>query len=267
MIVEVRPLPLKKWHGKQGAEAFTQPHTIEALVDPETGRLATGLTEEEAERLGKKMGLDLSDTFTGSSHPFWGDKVAWVQLPNRTLILNTDNPKDYLKAKLLKSKSAPQVANSQKEYDEGRFPDATHIIYDEAEEIAVEAGKEELRMLAYSKISGLSQEDKAALLFLLTNRYSRKQSLDYLNVKLGEQIKLNPKEVLRILGMGGKEVKLRARILELLEKNILTKQRGTICYMGEMIALDYEDAVRWFNDPQNSQVKLLIFEQLEQKNV
>ena len=48
MLVEVRPLPEKKWHGKKGKDSFAQPKTIEVLYDEKLGAYATGLTEEEA---------------------------------------------------------------------------------------------------------------------------------------------------------------------------------------------------------------------------
>jgi len=61
--VEIRPLDIPRWHGKQGQESFTQPHTIEALYDHNTGGYATGLTEQEVEEYQKKLKVDLTSTF------------------------------------------------------------------------------------------------------------------------------------------------------------------------------------------------------------
>jgi hypothetical protein len=58
-IVEIRPLNIPRWHGKEGEESFTQPHTIEALYDHNTGGYATGLTEGEVEKYEKKLKVDL----------------------------------------------------------------------------------------------------------------------------------------------------------------------------------------------------------------
>ena len=49
MIIQVRPIEVKKWHGKTGNESFTRTKIIQALVDPETVAYQTGLTTEEEE--------------------------------------------------------------------------------------------------------------------------------------------------------------------------------------------------------------------------
>lgn len=79
-LVEIRPLDIPRWHGKQGKEAFTQPHTIEALYDHSTGGYATGLSEKEEIEYSKKMGgVDLSNHFNQDApHPFGG--VKWGEL-------------------------------------------------------------------------------------------------------------------------------------------------------------------------------------------
>ncbi len=264
MLVEIRPLPIKKWHGKTGKESFTQPKDIEALVN-EDRKYETGLTDAEAEQYGKLLGADLSDLFTGEAHPTWSDKAFWVRLPNATLILDTDKPLDYVKVKLLKSPSAPQVANSMREYQEGKFPNATHVIYDEEEEMTLKAIEVEKSEEAYAILAKMNQEEKAAVLHILSNKPARKQSINYINGKLGEYLKADAVEFLRVVRLGREEVTVRAKVLELLFERVLTKEAGAIYYMGEMIAFDYEDAVRWFKDPNNSKMKVLMMEQLENK--
>src|SRR5690349_20055934 len=100
MKVEVRPIESKKWHGKKGKESFKQPMTIEVLYDPATGRLATGLTDEEAEKYSKLLGVDLSDNFNMlEPHPYWSTKAASIKLENHTVIYDTEKPLDYVKVK------------------------------------------------------------------------------------------------------------------------------------------------------------------------
>lgn len=264
MLVEIRPLPIKKWHGKTGKESFTQPKDVEALINSDR-KYDTGLTEEEAEKYGKLLGVDLSDIFTGEAHPTWSDKAFWVRLPNSTLILDTDKPLDYVKVKLLKSASAPQVANSMREYEEGKFPQATHVIYDEEEEMALKSIQVDRAEEAYATLAKMSLEERAAVLHILSNKPARKQSPNYINGKLGEFLAADAEEFLRVVRLGREEVTVRAKVLELLWERILTKEGSTIYYMGDMIAFDYEDAVKWFKDPNNSKMKVLMMEQLEKK--
>ena len=54
--VEIRPLPIKKWHGKEGKEDFSQPKVIEVLYDVEKACYATGLSEEETIKYSKEKG-------------------------------------------------------------------------------------------------------------------------------------------------------------------------------------------------------------------
>ncbi len=159
MKVEIRPIPVKRWHGKTGSESFTQPKQVEALYDPETGKYATGLTPEEAQQYGGLMGVDLSDTFRAEGHPYWGNKEAWVILPNHTLILETNRAQDFVRWKLMKASKF--VANSQKELDAGKWPFASHVIFDEEEEVELKATRVQLKRKANTILAKVSAEGKA----------------------------------------------------------------------------------------------------------
>ena len=70
--VQIKPIERVRWHGKTSKEFPNRPVKIEALVDPTTGRYATGLTEEDKVRLEGITGFDLSDIYrNGRPHPFW----------------------------------------------------------------------------------------------------------------------------------------------------------------------------------------------------
>ena len=89
MRVEIRPLEVEKWHGKQGVESFTQSKVVEALVDSESGILKIGLNAEEIEKYSKALNVDLNPALVanGKPHPFYGDRAGWLILPNRTISL------------------------------------------------------------------------------------------------------------------------------------------------------------------------------------
>ena len=65
-LVEVRPIPETKWHGKEGKENFASPKTIQALYDQRTGGYATGLTELERKGLEDELGVDLSKRYNAT---------------------------------------------------------------------------------------------------------------------------------------------------------------------------------------------------------
>ena len=139
-LVEVKPIEKERWHGKKGKEAFTRPMTLEALVSLNTNQFATGLTQEDRERLQKATGFDLSpDYMQGKPHPFWNSTAALIKLENKTNVFNTDRPLDEIKVKVMKAHDL--VANSMKEYQEGKYPLAKFVIFDEIEEVEIKASK------------------------------------------------------------------------------------------------------------------------------
>ena len=259
-MVEIRPLPRKKWHGKEGQESFTQPVVVEALVNPTTGRYETGLTREQEAKYSKEMGVDLSSLFTGEAHPFWCSKASWVYLPNRTVLLDPQKPQEFLKIQICKA--SKYVANSMKDWENNLFPDATHVIYDEETEIEVKALKVNQKQEAYALLTKMTDEDKSNVLQIVTGKMFRGKSTNFLNTKVDTEIESNPTEFIRVVKMGREEVGIRAKVLELLFRNILTKEGGAILYMGEVIANDYEDAVKWFKDPNNTKFRITILEKL-----
>lgn len=265
MLVEVRPLPVKKWHGKKDKESFAQPKIIEVLFNKETGAYNTGLTKEEAEKYGKILGVDLSDTFSYTEpHPYWGTRPAWIELPNHTIVFDTRKPMDFVKVKNIKASN--KVANNMKDWEEGKYPNATHVIYDEAEEIANRSAKIELEQQANQILYKMSQEDKISMVQILSdkNKSVRGMSPDFINVEMDDIIKNKTQDFIRTAKMGREEVNIRAKILEMVAKNILTKEGGAYYYMSDMIGVDYESTVAWFRDPQNSKMKVLILEKLLQ---
>lgn len=261
MLVEVRPLEIKKWHGKTGKESFSQPKTIEVLYDSNTGKLATGLTEEEAEKYGKILGLDLSDTFLPHApHPYWSLKAAEIRLLNSTMIFDTSKPLDYVKVKNLKASKF--VANSMKEYEQGLYPFATHVIFDETEEVAAKAGKIQLKNKANKLADKMSVDEKISIIQILSNKTLRGRSNDFVDVELEQILTERTEDFIRFAKMDKQEVYVRASVLEAIHKNILTKEGTAIYYMGEMLGVDFESTVEWFINPQNQKMKVSILEKL-----
>lgn len=260
--VEVRPLPIVRWHGKKGKESFTQSKVVEVLRDPSTGRYATGLTPEQAEKYGKILGVDLSDTFVPHvPHVYWSTKASWTYLPNQTTIFYPSNPMDFVKIQNMKASS--RVANSLKAWEEGHYPDATHYIYDEEEAAANTAKKGEDLEKAYVIVSKMTQEDKENIVLVLSNKSVKGRSSNFLSAEITEAINKDPQEFIRVANKGREELGIRAKVLEALLKNIFTREGKAVLYLGTEIASSYEGAVDWFKDPNNTKLKVSILEKLE----
>lgn len=261
-LVEVRPIKrTKTWHGKEGKESFRQTHVIEVLYNEATGKYATGLTPEEAKKYGELLGVDLSDKYSAlEPHPFFSSSAGKIHLKNQTMFFNEEKPADFIKIKAMKASKF--VANSIKEYEEGLWPEATHIMYDETEEIEIKATKVQKKNKCIAIASKLSADEKANLVRVLSNKYVAKMTSNYIDVALEEIFETKADEFIRYAKMEKQEVYIRATLLEALRRNVLIKEGLAIFYMGERIANDFEEAVSWFADPQNSKTKAIILEKL-----
>lgn len=261
MKVEVRPLDIPKWHKKKGKEAFQQPHAIEALYDSQIGGYATGLTEEEVEKYQKKLGVDLSNVYDQEKpHPFWSSKMGNIKLENRTMIFETEKALDFVRVKVMKASKF--VANSMKEWEDGDYPEATHVITDEEETIKARATKLQKKNKAFKVAMKLSKDDQVNLIQVISDKSCRGRSQDFIDLEIDDLINEKLEEFLKYAEMDKKTLYLRAAILEAIHRNILTKEGTSILYLSDKLGFDFEDTVNWFANPQNQQMKVAILDKL-----
>ena len=270
MLVKIKPVEKSKWHGKKGNESFTRPTTITALVDAESMTYATGLTAEEVVSYGEKLKVDLSNQFAlEKPHPFWDSKMGEVKLENRTMIFDTENPIDFIKIKICKA--SKYVANSLKEYEEGLFPEATHVIFDEAEEVEERASKIEIKKKAIIETAKLSKAKKIQIILILSadGNYLKAKNLrgksdNFVEVELDKIIETKAKEVLNYLKMDKDELATHALVLEALQRHIFEKVGHKIMYHDSNLGEDIYDVVKYINSPENQEFKVRILAQINE---
>lgn len=267
MKVEIRPIEKEAWHGKKGAESFTQTKVVEALINPDTHKLDTGLTKEEEVEYSEKLNVDLRNTLPldGKPHPFYGKPVGWLKLENRTMFFDTENPLHYVLVKL--AKASKFVANSIKDYKEGKYPMATHVIHDEEMETTIKASKIQKKNSAIKLSLGLSLEEKSNLVMILRNKMVKGRSQDFIDVLIDEIIEADADEFIRFAKMDKDEVYTRAIVLEAIFKNVLVREGSAIYYMDSMLGIDYEATVEYFMNPQNQKQKVAILEKIDRKEI
>lgn len=261
-IVEIKPIEKEKWHGYKGKNSFARPIVIEALVSTETGQYATGLTEEERLELESKTGYDLSPEYIPEKiHSFWNSSTGQVRLENKTNIFDTSKPLDYIKVKLLKASDL--VANSQKEYEEGLYPEALFVIFDEQEETARKASKAAIKRKVIVESEKLSQSKKIEIIQILLGLNVKNQSNDFIDLKFEEAIdKVGAEKVLNIMNRDDKRNSVHALVLEALQKNILRKEGSAIYYFDDQLGFDLEATVDYLMDSKNQPLKLQILEKI-----
>jgi len=260
--VEVRPIESKRWHNKTGQESFTRPKKIQALVDGSTMKYATGLSEEDKKALIKKgVSYDLTDNYNSDTpHPFWDSNMAIVKLENNTMFFDLDNSLDFIKVKVMKA--SKYVANSMAEYDLGAWPEATHVIFDEAEQAQVLAGKVEQKNTAIIESSKLSLERKIQLILVLGGKNMKNQSADFVAVELDKIIQKDPGEFLRYLNLDKKQLASHALVLEALQKSILRREGQRIFHMDSPLGIDEIEVAEYLAKEENQDIKLLILSKI-----
>lgn len=275
MLVEIKPIEIKRWHGKTGKDSFTRSKKIQALIDPETMQYSTGLDnisrtytdpKDESQKITEleyysiQVGKDLNPLAGERPHEFWDSNMAVVKLENNTIFLRTENPMDYIKWKICKASKF--VANSMKEYDEGLFPEATHVIFDEQEEIEAKATKVELRKQATIKCSKLSLSRKIQLIQVLGDKNLKNQSPDFVEVEIDNLIQKQAQNVLYAIERDPEDVALHAMILEALQKSVLRKTGHKILYFDSVLGGEVVDVIDYLKKPENQDLKLRLMAQL-----
>lgn len=272
MKIEVRPIQKKKWHNKVGAESFARPKTLNVLIDSNTRQYATGLDYvnkvmddpdggktklTEGEYYAKVLKVDTSPQyFEGTFHSFWDSKTVKIKLENKTMFFDTAIPLEAVKIKIMKASKF--IANSMREYEDGLFPDATHVITDESEEIEVVASKVAQRNKAIIECNKLTRDKKNQIILILGNKNVKGKSDDFAEVELSKLIDSKPAEVLRFITMDATDMALHSMILEALQKNVLRKQGHKIMYYDSVLGTDVIDLIEYFKEDDNQDLKLRI---------
>lgn len=261
--IEVRPLETKRWHNKVGKEDFARPKKIQALVDAVNGVYCTGLSKEEEEKYSKLLKKDLSSHFSPDEpHPFWDTKQAEVKLENHTMFFDEDIPLEFIKIKIMKA--SKYVANSMKDYNEGKYPFATHVIFNELEEVEVKASKIELRNKAIAEAAKLTNDRKAQIILIASGTNYRGMSEDAMIVALDEAINKNPEDIYRLIKQNKEDTYLHAVVLEAMQKSIIVKRGHQLKHFEVSLGVDVYEAIDTLKKPEFDEVKLRIVAALNQ---
>jgi hypothetical protein len=265
MLVEVKPIDRDRWHGKKGTESFARPQVITPLYDSKTGNLATGLTAEDEKYYSQFFpGESLIPTFNPEEpHKFWESERFQIKLPNYTVIFDDKIPLQALQIKVLKT--SKYVANSMREVLDGLCPDATHVIFDENEEIEGKAKKIEIKNTAVDIVSKMTLEEKINIIQIIDNKSLRHQSTNFVTVAIDEIIENKAEQFVKVARMDKATLYLQAVILEAIHRGTLRKEQGgSIMYMDEKLGFDLDSTVEYLNNPDNQQLKVKILAKLNE---
>jgi len=248
MWVILRPLGSNPW---SGVGRYRNCHDVLRSYYTRSGRLYTGLTEADAERLGKLLTKDLSP---GSE--FWPE-WAGIRVGSKDLYFNTDDPMDEMRYLFLKNHK--RVASSIFE----RKSTADYVLIDKEEQAKESNVFNKLKRRASSEFDRLSAEDIRQCLRLYGQNASNMGNEQAENV-LYDIIDGNPSKFLEIW-VDNKHREIDYLIETAVSKNILRKTKNVYRYGSDIIGHSLEDTVNYLLNPKNQDLKLVIMNEISGK--
>jgi len=255
-LVYVKPIVRQKWHGLNDlnrAKFQDTSDVLMALYDSKIGKIATGLDSEDESRLGGALGADLQST-----SEYWND--FRVKLKDQTMIYDLAIPLQEVQIKLLKASRF--VANSQKEFDQGKWPSAKYIIFDEIQELEKKANEVELKTKAIEVFNSLSVEKKIDLLKIY-GKYTSDSSRDFVYTKLYEIVEETPSDFLRTASAKPEQIKIKALVFDLERTGVFRRKGTAYLYNDQQVGFDYDNTVDNLLDPMKQELLVKLKGDLE----
>lgn len=251
-VVIVKPIKRSTWGGQ-----IRYKNTKDSLVPmfDKTGTIVTGLTNEDADRLGKILQKDLSP-----ASKFWHEYR--VLMTDKQREFNMDNPEHELAIKFLQADK--RVANSQEELDKGEYPYADYVIFDE-EKAAIEKNKGfTLKRKAVAEFAKLSIDQMIDILKLYPG-YVNMTSVtpDIIETNLYQKLEDNPARFLTLTS--DKKLDMKIFLKDLVNSKLLRKNKSAFYYGEDFIGHDEESAITFLDDPQHQSLKIDLATQIKNK--
>lgn len=251
MNVKIKPIKkVQKWSGFQGIRYKNTKHYLTAFYD-KYGSMVTGLSDEDAERLGKILDRDLKNTSS-----FWHDfKVIMM---DRELRLNLDKPEDELKYKLLLVH--PLVKASESELN----PKAMYVVYNEQEEAKVANTTSSVKIKANLLYSSLTANEKKEVLRLYPG-YNRTDTVssEVIDAKLYAQLEANPEKFVSIIEDKKRDMKILLK--DLVTSRVLRKNKNAYYYGEDALGHDEESTITYLDSPEGNNLKVILMKELKSK--
>lgn len=218
-----------------------------------SGNKHTGLTEEDAIRLEKALGLE-KDTLAPFSK-YWSTFA--IKISSKETVLDTDRPWDELQYLFLRNHK--RVANGVNDMK----PMADYILINKDSE-AQESNKINKRKReAIKEFDKLSLDEMRKCLRLFGYK-SDTMSAELVESKLFEFVEKDP-EAFFTKWVNNKNKDTEVIIQSALAKNIMRKNKNAYYYGTDIIGVSIDDAISYLNDKSNQDLKMTIMNELESK--
>lgn len=218
------------------------------------GVMYTGLSDEDAERLGKQLQRDLSP-----QSDYWHDFK--IVMDSKTRELDTSSPEHEL-AYLFLTGGHYRIANSITDPTIGI---KDYYIVDDNKEAEVLNAKAAVKIKANKLYAGLSTENKKDILKLypgFTNIDT--VSPEVVDSKLYGLLEIDPARF--IVQAEDKKRDSKLLLKDLVSASIIRKNKSSYYYGEDFIGHDEESAITYIDDPAHQSLKIDLMAQLDKSN-
>lgn len=215
-----------------------------------SGRIHTGLTEEDAERLGSILGVDLR-----SQSDFWS--TFRVRIGSEDIVLDTTDPYDELKYLFLKGHK--RVAGSI-----GDIKAGAHYYISIKEEEAKKANEySRNKRRAYVEFAKMKPEDIIKALRIYGYK-SDNLSEEVAEARLTTLMEANPVKFFE-KWVDNKHRATEFLLKEAIAKNVVRKNKNIYSYGTTTLGNSLEDAIYFLDNAENSDLKATVINETQGK--
>lgn len=216
-----------------------------------SGQLYTGLTKEDADRLGALTGLDLRQ-----NSDYWVDFI--IRVTTKDIVLNLDDPFDELKYLFLKSHK--RVANG---FSDQTKPTANYVLINKEVEAAEFNKHGQIKRKAMKEFDKLSLADMRKVLRLYGHKADN-LGAELVENKLFELVEKDPQKFFTIW-VDNKRRETTFLLQEAIAKNIIRKNKSEYKYGTDTIGYTLEDAITYLDSPEHRDFKGVIQNEVNAK--
>jgi len=240
MKIILRPLRVNAWSGIHKYKNCT---TALGSYFTRSGRLYTGLSDSEAERLGKSLGFDLS-----LASNFWS--TFTIRIGNNDIILDTTDPYDELRYLFLKSHKRVAIGLSDNK------PTADYVLINEDLEASESNTRNKLRRKAMKEFDKFSPATIRKILRIYGHKADN-VSDDVAENRLNDLVDRDPQKLFD-KWIDNKKREIEFLIQEAIAKNIIRRNKNVYKYGTDIIGHSLDDAVAYLENPANQDLKITI---------
>ncbi len=215
-----------------------------------SGRLYTGLTKEDEERLGENLGYNLKP---GSE--FWD--TFRIRISGEDTIMDTSDPMDELKYLFLKSHK--RVRNGLEDIK----PTANYVLVNKEEEALKSNEHSRVKRKAYKEMDKMSPaEIKKALRVLGQN--ANNVNDEVAEARLNEFVDNAPLKFIE-KWVNNKNRNTEFLVKESIAHNVIRRNKNVYKYGSDVIGHSLEEAVEFLDNPEFQEIKTAILNEVETK--